>query len=188
MTKITTDFVGTETLAVTKTRLDSILSHYGYSTTGYTTWGNARTDMNLILSGTSIAPIADNELASSFITKLNELNTGDYGLQSLQWNDSTDTYVTTAAMPVPGVHDRIRRCILNADGTVNYYLHPTNSTLKADGVTPAVLDGTDGYVMVEIPKFWFRMIWPATSTHGNFPASHEPALTCTLPSSRTASR
>jgi hypothetical protein len=156
MTKITTDFVGTETLAVTKTRLDSILSHYGYSTTGYTTWGNARTDMNLILSGTSIAPIADNELASSFITKLNELNTGDYGLQSLQWNDSTDTYVTTAAMPVPGVHDRIRRCILNADGTVNYYLHPTNSTLKADGVTPAVLDGTDGYVMVEIPKFWFR--------------------------------
>jgi hypothetical protein len=50
----------------------------------------------------------------------------------------------------------MRRCVLNANGTVNYYLHPTNSTLKEDGVTPAVLDGTDGYVMVEVPKFWFR--------------------------------
>jgi len=50
----------------------------------------------------------------------------------------------------------MRRCVLNANGTVNYYLHPTNSTLKADGVTPAVLDGTDGYVMVEVPKFYFK--------------------------------
>jgi hypothetical protein len=50
----------------------------------------------------------------------------------------------------------MKRCVLNANGTVNYYLHPTNSTLKADGVTPAVLDGTDGYVMVEVPKFYFK--------------------------------
>lgn len=50
----------------------------------------------------------------------------------------------------------MKRCVLNLNGTVNYYLDPTNSELKADGVTPSVLDGTDGYVMVEIPKFYFQ--------------------------------
>lgn len=49
----------------------------------------------------------------------------------------------------------MKRCVLNADGSVNYYLDPTDSTLKADG-SAAVLDGTDGNVMVEIPKFYFK--------------------------------
>jgi hypothetical protein len=42
------------------------------------------------------------------------------------------------------------------DGSIAYYLDPTDSTLKADGVTASVLDGTDGYVMVEIPKFYYQ--------------------------------
>jgi hypothetical protein len=57
-----------------------------------------------------------------------------------------------------GLHtpwEDMKRCVLNADGTVNYYLDPTDSTLKADG-SAAVLDGADGNVMVEIPKFWFK--------------------------------
>jgi len=49
----------------------------------------------------------------------------------------------------------MKRCVLNANGTVNYYLKATDSTKKADGTT-ANLDGSDGNVMVEIPKFWFR--------------------------------
>lgn len=49
----------------------------------------------------------------------------------------------------------MKRCVLNADGSVNYYLDPTDSTNKIDG-SAAVLDGTDGNVMVEIPKFYFR--------------------------------
>jgi hypothetical protein len=44
---------------------------------------------------------------------------------------------------------------LNDDGTVNYYLNRTDSTKKADG-SAAVLDGTDGQVMVEIPEFWIK--------------------------------
>jgi hypothetical protein len=48
----------------------------------------------------------------------------------------------------------MKRCVLNADGSVNYYLHPTNSTLKANGQA-ADLTGADGNVMVEIPKFYF---------------------------------
>jgi len=49
----------------------------------------------------------------------------------------------------------MKRCVLNADGSVNYYLDPTDSTKKADG-TASVLTGADGNVMVEIPKFWFK--------------------------------
>ncbi|MGM0642111.1 MAG: hypothetical protein ACQESN_11890 [Thermotogota bacterium] len=49
----------------------------------------------------------------------------------------------------------MRRCLLLDDGTVNYYLDSNDSTLKEDG-TDAVLDGSDGQVMVEIPKFWYK--------------------------------
>ena len=58
-----------------------------------------------------------------------------------------------------GLHtpwEDMKRCVLNANGTVNYYLDPTNSTLKADGVTPSVLNGSDGNVMVEIPAFYYK--------------------------------
>lgn len=52
-------------------------------------------------------------------------------------------------------YEDMKRCVLNADGSVNYYLNPADSTLKEAGGA-AVLDGTDGNVMVEIPKFYFR--------------------------------
>ena len=47
------------------------------------------------------------------------------------------------------------RCILNDDGEEVYKLDPNDSTKKEDG-TPAVLDGTDGNVMVYIPVFYAR--------------------------------
>lgn len=50
---------------------------------------------------------------------------------------------------------QFRRCVLKDDRTVNYYLHPTNSLLKADS-TPAKLDGTDGQVMVEILPTYYK--------------------------------
>ena len=75
---------------------------------------------------------------------------------NLKWNHSTDTYTeNTTLHNVTAVHRNIKRCVLNADGTVNYYLKDTDSTKKADG-TAANIDGSDGNVMVEIPKFWFR--------------------------------
>lgn len=54
------------------------------------------------------------------------------------------------------IQSLMRRCLLKADGTVNYYLDANNSTLKENG-TAAVLDGTDGDVMVEIPKHYRRV-------------------------------
>lgn len=52
------------------------------------------------------------------------------------------------------IQNKMRRCLLLDNGTVNYYLDLNNSLLKEDG-TPAVLDGTDGQVMVEIPRFYY---------------------------------
>jgi hypothetical protein len=49
----------------------------------------------------------------------------------------------------------MRRCILDDSGNVVYYLNPTDSTKKEGGGT-ANLDGTDGQVMVEIPKFYYK--------------------------------
>ena len=57
-----------------------------------------------------------------------------------------------ASLPI---QSRMRRCLLRDDGTVNYYLHPNDSTLRDTGA-PANLTGADGMVMVEIPEHWRR--------------------------------
>lgn len=77
--------------------------------------------------------------------------------RSLQWNASTDTYTTTNS-GVTRVHENMKRCVVNDAGKVVYYLDPTNSANKADG-TAANLDGSDGNVMVEIPRFYFRQTY-----------------------------
>ena len=71
------------------------------------------------------------------------------------WDNTADTYVTTGAGALANIHQKMQRCILNANGSVNYYLDPTDSTKKVGGAA-ANLSGADGNVMVEIPKFWYR--------------------------------
>jgi len=51
------------------------------------------------------------------------------------------------------IQSRMRRCLLKDDGTVNYYLHANDSTLRDNGAA-ANLTGVDGQVMVEIPEHW----------------------------------
>jgi hypothetical protein len=51
------------------------------------------------------------------------------------------------------IHSGMRCCLLNDDGTVNYYLDENDRTLREDG-EPSNLDGTDGQVMVEIPAHY----------------------------------
>lgn len=51
------------------------------------------------------------------------------------------------------VQSAMRRYLRNDDGSVNYYLHPTDSTKKANG-EDAVLDGSDGQVMTVIPAHY----------------------------------
>ena len=81
----------------------------------------------------------------------------------VDWNPTTDAYTRTGiasgvalSTSYAGIiQTKMKRCVLNADGTVKYYLNASDSTKKADGST-AIIDGTDGNVMVEIPKFWYK--------------------------------
>lgn len=50
------------------------------------------------------------------------------------------------------IQSQYKGCLVK-NGVVNYYLDPNDWSRKADG-TPSVLDGTDGEVMVHIPKFY----------------------------------
>ena len=50
------------------------------------------------------------------------------------------------------IQSQYKGCLVK-DGAVNYYLDPNDWSKNADG-TPSVLDGTDGDVMVHIPKFY----------------------------------
>ncbi len=84
---------------------------------------------------------------------------------SFTWNSLTSTpdSIYGRSQVVTGIHDMMRGCVLNADGSVNYYLNPTNWSQKADG-TSSVLTGANGNVMVEIPKFYYRIVQAGTET------------------------
>ena len=50
------------------------------------------------------------------------------------------------------IQSQYKGCLVK-NGKLQYYLNPNDWSKKADG-TPSVLDGTDGDVMVHIPKFY----------------------------------
>jgi len=90
------------------------------------------------------------------------------------WDESADTYVRTGstagqtcgvtlADAFLSVHRRMRGCVVTDAGEVAYYLSATDWTKKEDGATASNLDGTDGQVMVEIPKFWYRYGYAGTT-------------------------
>jgi len=54
------------------------------------------------------------------------------------------------------IQNRIRRYVESHDGTFLYWLHPDNSTLKADG-TPADLSGETGNVKLCKPGYYFKL-------------------------------
>jgi len=90
-----------------------------------------------------------------------------------EWNQGTDTWrridengtyidlVFTSTKTFFDDHPiwgNIRRCTLADDGSVNSY----GSNGRGDGLT---LDGTDGQVMVEIPKFWVKAANPSANVY-----------------------
>jgi len=91
----------------------------------------------------------------------------------ISWNESADTYIRTGALTrvatgsSPGnallpIQAAMRRCVINNNGVVQYYLDPSNSALKVGGGA-AVLTGADGQVMVEIPAFYYRYAYSGTT-------------------------
>ena len=88
---------------------------------------------------------------------IGSLSTDYYqGAYGISWDYATDTYIRTGAKGYTAIQNMMRRCVVNSDGTVNYYLNPENSNFKADG-TPSILTGADGNVMVEIPKHYIKV-------------------------------
>jgi hypothetical protein len=71
------------------------------------------------------------------------------------WDQNGDIYNRIGGTDFTYIQRQMKRCTLLDNGTVNYYLSETNSNYKEDG-SAAVLDGTDGDVMVEIPKFYYK--------------------------------
>ena len=76
------------------------------------------------------------------------------------WDRDTSSPAATNTRTLPpavleNIYNQMRGCVLNSDGSVNYYLSPTDWSQKASGGA-SVLTGADGNVMVEIPKFYYR--------------------------------
>jgi hypothetical protein len=54
------------------------------------------------------------------------------------------------------IQKKLKRFVENTDGSVKYYLHQNNSRNKESGAA-AVIDSTDGNVMLEKPEYYFRL-------------------------------
>jgi len=104
------------------------------------------------------------------------LISGAYGVS---WNQSTDTYVglgdalLRTALPVQAA---MKRCVLKDSGEVAYYLDSSDSDLKDNGDT-STLDGTDGQVMVQIPKFYQKHTFSGTTHSWYISLSEEAGFT-----------
>lgn len=54
------------------------------------------------------------------------------------------------------VQAKLRRYVENVDGSVKYYLHQNDSRKKESGAT-AIIDSTDGNVMLEKPEYYIKI-------------------------------
>ncbi len=72
-----------------------------------------------------------------------------------QYNASL-RYMQVQAHGVLPAHN-FKRCVCSSARNVAYYTHPSNSRLKADGVTPSVLTGADGDFNVEFDITYYRV-------------------------------
>ena len=160
------DIIETDKILLRKTS-GGITTITGIDGTGFTDLqipesGVLATTDSPAFTGTPTAPTAtvgDNstQLATTAFVTLAVANPDVYqGAYGFNWDYSSDTYLRTGAAGYTSIQAMMKRCVLNVNGTVNYYLHPTNSNFKADG-TPSVLTGADGNVMVEVPKFYAKI-------------------------------
>lgn len=116
---------------------------------GYTATAASALDLNQIVT----TNVSDRVTALESIVQNNTW----YGIE---WDATVSNPIitrigNTALHQSLPIQVKMRRCLLKDDGSVNYYLDANDSTKKADG-TAANLTGTDGQVMVEIPKHYRR--------------------------------
>ena len=104
-------------------------------------------------SGTVIIPESGRLVTLQDIEDL--VNGGSSGAYGVRYDQENNIVTELGNGNRTQIQDRMRRCVLNANGTVNYFLNQYDSTKKENN-TAAVLDGTDGNVMVQVPKFWYK--------------------------------
>ena len=132
----------------------------GTGTTTSTGTGNVVLSISPALTGVPTAPTAGTGTNTTQIATaafvFNNIpvyaETPSYGLE---WNETADTYTRVGDSDYTRIQRTFRRCVINADAEVVYYLHPNNSLLKEDG-TLADLSGADGNVMVEVPLTYVK--------------------------------
>lgn len=87
-----------------------------------------------------------------------------YGVNINELNSNPESSVTRTDMAVgmtvndfdsAEIFKEIKPCMFK-NGTVQYYLNPNDFAQKADG-SPSVITGADGDVMIEFPKFWWKI-------------------------------
>lgn len=98
--------------------------------------------------------------ASRKVTKSTLLSDPFSIAAAFSWDSATSSPAASTNRAVPpavleNLHNQMKGCVLNADGTVNYFLSPTDWSQKLGGGA-SVLTGADGNVMVEIPRFYYR--------------------------------
>lgn len=116
----------------------------------------------------NITDVVDNLTSTSTTTPLSA-NQGKVldekinvlSIAAFTWDSNTSSPAASVTRTVPqfvldNLYSKMRGCVLNTDGTVNYYLKSDDWTLQADGTTASDLTGADGNVMIEIPKFYYR--------------------------------
>jgi hypothetical protein len=92
----------------------------------------------------------------------------------VSWDESADTYARTGSLtgqPVSQtlsdallpIQSTMRRCLLNDAGEVQYYCGATDSTKREDGVIASDLTGSDGQVMVQFAKFFYKYGYSGTT-------------------------
>jgi hypothetical protein len=89
---------------------------------------------------------------------------GVYGGEAygVSWDEENDVYTRTGSNAYTTIQDKMRRCLLNSSGVVTTYLNALNSNYTDTGAI-ANLTGTNGNVMVEIPKFYYKYSYVGTT-------------------------
>lgn len=185
--KITTDFAGTESLATTKTRLESILDFWlgSGSTSSVSTWGDIRTLLNTVAP--AAITIADGELASSFRTKLNTLNSTDGVVSNLLfsadepgvWYDPSDLTTlfqdTAGTTPVTTPGQTVG-LMLDKSGNDFHATQPTAAARPTYGIVPETgRRNLLGYTEEFDNGYWLKS--GSTTVSANTIAAPDGALT-----------
>lgn len=110
---------------------------------------------------------------SNFVSKTDiSKNLQSLGAVGFRWNPQDDTY-QTYNQDALNVHLQMKRCIMDNTGAKICDLGASDSTKQADGVTDAVIDGSLGQMMVEIPKT-YTGLWTDDYGHLNLWVSDRP--------------